>query len=184
MSPITSSTPRHNTFFSNIVSDLTVVANTCIRWEIQRVMTGMFNGTERPLVVADFLIEAQVLLMTAEECLNHLGLIRDDDDAIRCMLSTLFKLEQRAHALDINPVSSFCRTLRRLFRHAQASGVLSNDTVETLKQCLTLLAWQLELIDLDTGQLALDETEESLLVATLTQQIDPPCQLSHSTPEQ
>lgn len=144
----------------------------------------MFNGTERPLVVADFLIEAQALLMTAEECLNHLGLIRDDDDAIHCMLSTLLKLEQRAYALDINPVSSFCHTLRRLFKHARDSGVLSNETVETLRQCLTLLAWQLELIDLDTGQLGLDETEESQLIATLSLQVDSPPPIKPPNPEQ
>jgi hypothetical protein len=31
---------------------------------------------------------------------------------------------------------------------------------------LTLLAWQLELIDIKTGQLALDETEQTTLIAT------------------
>ncbi|KVV06008.1 MULTISPECIES: hypothetical protein [unclassified Pseudomonas] len=134
----------------------------------------MFNGKTRPLALADFLIEAQVLLTTAEECLSHLKLIHDDEDAINCMLGTLSKLERRAKALAITPVAGFCRALRALLKQANSLGTLRDKTVATLRDCFSLLAWQVELIDLKTGQLVLDDTEQVMLIATFAAQIGAP----------
>lgn len=48
---------------------------------------------------------------------------------------------------------------------------LHDQALEALHACLTLLAWQLELIDTRTGELALDDTEQTTLIATVTLQI-------------
>ena len=153
--------------------------------DLERVRLRMFNGKERPLALADFLVEAQVLLTTAEECLSHLGLIRDDEDAINCMLFTLLKLEQRAHALRVAQVADFCGTLSQMLNRAKACEGLNHQTVETLKDCFILLAWQLELIDLNTGSLALDDTEQKRLIATLSNHIESaPATASTENPKQ
>lgn len=131
----------------------------------------MFNGKQQPLALSGFLIEAQVLLTTAEECLNHLRLIHDDEDALNCMLATLLKLNVRAAALGVSPVASFCQTLRSLLKETRNAGPLSSSTVETLNDCFALLGWQLELIDVETGQLELDEAEQHELIETFKAQI-------------
>ena len=132
----------------------------------------MFNGNDRPLALADFLIEAQVLLTTAEECLTHLRLIHNDEDAIDCMVTTLSKLEKRAKALTITPIAGFCRTLRTLLRQARNLGTLHDQAVEILKDCFSLLAWQVELIDPTTGQLSLDDSEQEMLITSFTKQVE------------
>ena len=48
---------------------------------------------------------------------------------------------------------------------------LHDQALQALEECLKLLAWQLELIDVKTGQLALDEAEQATLIATVTLQI-------------
>ncbi len=164
---------------SGCTLNTSIIALTLLMWggahsigDPERVRLRMFNGKERPLALADFLVEAQVLLTTAEECLSHLGLIRDDEDAINCMLFTLLKLEQRAHALKVTPIAEFCGTLSQLLNQAKAYGGLNHKTVETFQDCFILLAWQLELVDLNTGSLALDDTEQKRLVATLAEHIE------------
>lgn len=132
----------------------------------------MFNGNDRPLALADFLIEAQVLLTTAEECLTHLRLIHHDEDAIDCIVKTLSKLERRAKALTIAPIAGFCQTLRNLLRQARNLGALHEPAVEILKDCFSLLAWHVELIDPHTGQLTLDDSEQKLLITSFTEQIE------------
>jgi hypothetical protein len=48
---------------------------------------------------------------------------------------------------------------------------LHDQALDALNNCLTLLAWQLELIDTRTGELSLDESEQTSLIATVTLQI-------------
>lgn len=48
---------------------------------------------------------------------------------------------------------------------------LHDQALEALHACLTLLAWQLELIDTRTGELGMDESEQAKLIATVTLQI-------------
>jgi len=48
---------------------------------------------------------------------------------------------------------------------------LHDEALDALHNCLTLLAWQLELIDTKTGKLGLDETEQTVLIATVVQHI-------------
>ena len=48
---------------------------------------------------------------------------------------------------------------------------LHDQALDALHDCLTLLAWQLELIDIRTGELGLDDSEQTSLIATVTSQI-------------
>ncbi|MCY1460419.1 hypothetical protein D9M71_779770 [compost metagenome] len=48
---------------------------------------------------------------------------------------------------------------------------LHDEALEALKDCLTLIAWQLELIDQKTGQLSLDETEQATLIEAFALQV-------------
>lgn len=125
------------------------------------------DGKEWYQRLPEFLLEAETLLATSEECLSHLQLISNDKDAIDCMLSTLLKLASKADALAIQAVSEFSRHIHGVLSQAQSHLDLHDQALNALKDCFTLMAWQLELIDLNTGKLSLDGSEQLALVNAL-----------------
>ncbi|MNL76207.1 hypothetical protein D3C87_2021320 [compost metagenome] len=48
---------------------------------------------------------------------------------------------------------------------------LHDEALGALKDCLTLIAWQLELIDQTTGQLSLDDSEQVTLIEAFAFQV-------------
>ncbi|RON01005.1 hypothetical protein BK659_26395 [Pseudomonas brassicacearum] len=119
----------------------------------------------------EFLIEAETLLAKSEECLSHLQLINNDQDAIDCMLNTLFTLANRADALALQAVSEFSMCIHSLLSHAHTQIDLNDQALCALKECFTLMAWQLELVDLTTGQLSLDDAEQLSLIEAFAMEI-------------
>ncbi|WP_426135744.1 hypothetical protein [Pseudomonas sp. PWP3-1b2] len=131
----------------------------------------MNSANEWQTALPEFLIEAQMLLAKSEECLNHLHLIRNDIDAIDCMKTSLAVLAEKAEGLALQAISEFSRHIQYLIANAISPLQLHDQALDALHNCLTLLAWQLELIDIRTGQLTLDESEQTTLIATVTLQI-------------
>ncbi|ROM79488.1 hypothetical protein BK654_09010 [Pseudomonas brassicacearum] len=125
----------------------------------------------------EFLTEAETLLAKSEECLSHLQLINNDKDAIDCMLSTLLKLANKADALALEAVSEFSLHIHGLLSHAQNHMELHEQALGALKDCFTLMAWQLELVDHTTGQLGLDSSEQTSLIEAFAVQVgQDPCE--------
>jgi hypothetical protein len=87
------------------------------------------------------------------------------------MLSTLLKLASKADALALAAVSEFSLHIHGLLNHAQSHMELHDEALNALKDCLTLIAWQLELIDQNTGQLSLDESEQTTLIEAFAFQV-------------
>ncbi|QTV15820.1 hypothetical protein J9321_22060 [Pseudomonas fluorescens] len=131
----------------------------------------MNDGNEWQLALPEFLHEAEKLLAKSEECLSHLHMIRNDSDAIDCMKISLIKLAEKADALALQAISEFSRHIQYLIANAENPLHLHDQALDALHDCLTLLAWQLELIDAKTGQLTQDETEQTTLIATVILQI-------------
>ena len=119
----------------------------------------------------EFLVEAEMLLAKSEECLSHLQLISNDKDAIDCMMSTLLKLASKADALALVAVSEFSLHIHGLLNHAQNRVDLHDQALIALKDCFTLMAWQLELIDQSTGLLGLDDSEQTSLIEAFAFQV-------------
>ena len=92
-------------------------------------------------------------------------------DAIDCMLSSLLKLASRADALALEAVSEFSLHIHGLLNHAQNHMDLHEQALDALKDCFTLMAWQLELIDQTTGQLSLDDSEQTSLIEAFAFQV-------------
>ena len=131
----------------------------------------MNSANEWQSALPEFLLEAEMLLAKSQECLNHLHLIRNDSDAIDCMKISLAKLAEKAEGLALQAISEFSRHIQCLIANAVSPMQLHDQALNALHDCLTLLAWQLELIDTRTGELGLDETEQTTLIATVTLQI-------------
>ncbi|OIN52493.1 hypothetical protein BLL37_04085 [Pseudomonas azotoformans] len=131
----------------------------------------MNSANEWQTTLPDFLLEAETLLAKSEECLSHLHLIRDDSDAIDCMKASLAKLAEKADSLALQVISEFSRHIQYLIANAASPMQLHDQALDALHACLTLLAWQLELIDVRTGELSMDESEQATLIATVTLQI-------------
>lgn len=131
----------------------------------------MPNRKEWTQRLPEFLVEAETLLAKSEECLSHLQLISNDKDAIDCMMSTLLKLASRADALALVAVSEFSLHIHGLLNNAQSHVDLHDQALSALKDCFTLMAWQLELIDQNTGQLSLDDSEQTSLIEAFAFQV-------------
>ncbi|WP_300632469.1 hypothetical protein [Pseudomonas sp.] len=131
----------------------------------------MNSAKEWQTALPEFLMEAEMLLIKSQECLSHLHLIRNDSDAIDCMKISLSKLAEKADNLALQAISDFSRRLQELIANAQSPMQLHDQALDALHDCLTLLAWQVELIDTRTGELTLDESEQTSLIATVTLQI-------------
>ena len=131
----------------------------------------MNNANEWQTALPEFLLEAEMLLAKSQECLNHLHLIRNDSDAIDCMKASLAKLAEKADGLALQAISEFSRHIQYLIANAVSPVQLHDQALDALHDCLTLLAWQLELIDMRTGELSLDDSEQTSLIATVTSQI-------------
>jgi hypothetical protein len=127
----------------------------------------MLNGTDWQTTHPQFMPDAQLLLSTCQECLAHLELISDDGDAVDCLLATLTRLSEQAGLAQVDCITGLCHDMRQTLRMAWASQCLSVESLPVLGKCLTLLAWQLELIDLRTGQLPLDDSEQKDLLEEL-----------------
>lgn len=139
----------------------------------------MNSANEWQTALPEFLREAEMLLIKSQECLSHLHLIRDDSDAIDCMKTSLAKLAEKADNLALQAISDFSRRLLALIANALTPLQLHDQALDALHDCLTLLAWQLELIDTRTGELPLDESEQTALIALATLQI-PQKEFSHA----
>ncbi|NJJ59898.1 hypothetical protein HCF10_24825 [Pseudomonas grimontii] len=131
----------------------------------------MNDGNEWQIALPEFLSEAEKLLTKSEECLSHLHLIRNDSDAIDCMKISLIKLAEKADCLALQAISEFSRHIQDVIANAENPLQLHDQALEALHDCLTLLAWQLELIDAKTGQLTMDKEEQTKLIDTVTLQI-------------
>lgn len=115
----------------------------------------------------DFLLDAQVLLTKAQECLHHLELIDNDPDACHCLNDSLGALSHRAEALGLLEVAQYAAGLQQLLAPSCAHLHLQSASLPAVDACLTLLAWQLELVDPRTGRLNLDTSEQQALLDEL-----------------
>ncbi len=114
-----------------------------------------------------FLLDAQVLLTQAQECLQHLELIDNDPDACHCLENALDNLARQAAHLGLREVAHYTTALQQLLAPACQVGCLQREALPAVGACLTLLAWQLELVDPCTGRLNLDIGEQLVLLGEL-----------------
>ncbi|MCA5968905.1 MULTISPECIES: hypothetical protein [Pseudomonas] len=115
----------------------------------------------------EFLNLSQALLHKSEECLSHLELIPNDEDATGCLLTTLRKLAQEAEAVPVPCIADFSRQLCQLLKTGSQASELSQEAVLAVKNCLTLMYWQVELLDPHTGELTMDDHEQLELLEKL-----------------
>ncbi|BAQ75986.1 uncharacterized protein POS17_4292 [Pseudomonas sp. Os17] len=123
----------------------------------------------------EFLLEAQALLAKSEDCLSHLHLIRNDEEAINCLLASLQSLAQIAARHAISPLAEFALHIHGVLKRTVHPVDLNDPILDALRSCLTLMAWQLELVDPHNGQLNLDDSEQLMLIGELTQQVTQNC---------
>lgn len=129
----------------------------------------MLNTNDWQGASGQFLVDSQALLYKLEECISHLELIGDDEDAVRCLIATLGNLGAQAREARVGSIEAFCGRLSTLLSAVGSGQPLHSEARNVLKNCLTLIAWQLELIDLRTGELPLDSDEQQDLLDRLAQ---------------
>lgn len=115
----------------------------------------------------EFVDQSQALLQRAQECMAHLQMIANDEDAIECLQASLLSLADRAADASQDHIARFSKQLQQRLRLQLTGNGLNARAIDALRQCLDLLAWQLELIDPYTGELALDDEEQHMLLNRL-----------------
>ncbi|WP_459206146.1 histidine kinase [Pseudomonas sp. MLB6B] len=131
-----------------------------------------------------FVHDAEQLLVMADDCLAHLRLIANDADACRCLLHALGTLGKRAAAAGAEEVGAYAERLHQLLSAACRQHQLAVPVVRCAQACLTLLAWQLELLDPITRRVDLDEREQHGLLdelANALQATEPPSRATLQT---
>ncbi|MFV3290109.1 histidine kinase [Pseudomonas sp. NY11955] len=123
-----------------------------------------------------FLLDAQVLLTQAQECLQHLELFDNDLDACRCLDNALDSLARQAAQLGLREVAHYTAALQQLLAPACHEGCLQRTALPAIGACLTLLDWQLELVDTRTGRLNLDIGEQLVLLGELAKAVQQPAE--------
>lgn len=126
----------------------------------------MLNSNEWQQQHDKVLDECLVLLDRSEDCLAHLEMIADDKDALKGLQTTLRSLTEKALGAALHHTAAFASQLQRQLEDL-GDGHLQHETLGILKECLGLLAWQLELIDRRTGELAMDDSEQHQLLERL-----------------
>ncbi|BAP46191.1 hypothetical protein NJC40_17315 [Pseudomonas sp. 21LCFQ02] len=109
------------------------------------------------------------LLDRSEDCLAHLEMIANDKDAIKGLQSTLRSLTEKAVGAALHSTASFAGQLQQQLE-GLGDDMLQHEALRTLRDCLGLLAWQLELIDPQTGELGMDDSEQHELLNRLADQ--------------
>lgn len=124
----------------------------------------MLNSNDWQGTCGQFIVDSQALLYKLEECISHLELIGDDEDAVTCLIATFGKLDTQAREAGVGSIETFCGRLASVLSAHGTGQPLANEALTILKNCLTLVAWQLELIDPRTGELPLDSDEQQELL--------------------
>ncbi|MDF2642478.1 MAG: hypothetical protein K0R45_1750 [Pseudomonas sp.] len=127
----------------------------------------MLNSNDWHETHGQFLIDSQALLFKSEECLSHLELFGEDEDAATCLPATLNRLSELAANASVDSIADFSRQLAVVLERHGAGTPLPRDALLVIKSCLTLMSWQLELIDPRTGELPMDGDEQRELLDRL-----------------
>ncbi|MDR0281484.1 MAG: hypothetical protein LBJ37_26790 [Paucimonas sp.] len=127
----------------------------------------MLNDSPDVSALRVFLGDAQSLLNRAQECLQHFQLIGEDADASDCLIHTLASLSDKARGLGLTQIADFCSQLCALLAPVERRNHLHGAALAIIEACLSLLAWQVELIDPYDGTLNLDAEEQRELLQGL-----------------
>ena len=95
------------------------------------------DGHECAPPLPEFLLEAQALLAKSEDCLSHLHLIRNDEEAINCLLASLLCLAQTAARHSISPLAEFALHIHGVLKRTAHPVDLNDPILDALKSCLT-----------------------------------------------
>jgi chemotaxis protein histidine kinase CheA len=124
----------------------------------------MPNGNEWHQRHNGFLSDAHALLARSQECLAHLKLIGEDQDAIDGLSNVLQHIAASAGQAGVSPIADFAGHLRHVLYFANTTDRIAPDTLAALERCFSLLAWQIELIDPATGHTFMDDAEQHALL--------------------
>lgn len=134
----------------------------------------MPTGNEWHHLHGIFQENAPALLARADECVAHLELIDNDSDAVEALLNTLYAIATLANNAQLPAIGAFSLRVNETLRPVCTNGRLTPAALASLRKCLALLAWQVELVDPVTGLLPLDDTEQRELLARLASDLDEP----------
>lgn len=125
----------------------------------------------RHLSAIQSLTASQARMIDIQECLNHLELIPCDPDAAKSLIGHIRWLALSADTALLASTNIFCLELHKLISAPRIEKKLKGATLQTLKKCCNLLAWQLEFTNPRTGILQMDRLEEMALLNNLKQSL-------------
>lgn len=121
----------------------------------------------RYLSAIQSLTASQARMIDIQECLSHLELIPCDADATRSLIGHIRWLALSADTALLASTNIFCLEVHKLISIPKVEEKLTGPSLQVLKNCCNLLAWQLEFTNPRTGILQMDRLEEMALLHSL-----------------
>ncbi|MFF7709297.1 hypothetical protein [Pseudomonas sp. NPDC007930] len=106
-------------------------------------------------------------LTQLHDCLDHLALLNGDDEAASALRYALVRLHATAQASGLAGVAQFAAAVALALAASPSPWHQDGNSRGVLRQCLDLMAWQVELADPTTGELNLDQQEQQQLLTEL-----------------
>ena len=130
----------------------------------------MLNGDQWSQLLQGFIEEASDLIKQAEEYLLQLDQTPDDEDAINGLFRAMHTLKGSAGLFSLTPLVSFTHHLESLLMAVRdGQRTLTPPLVSLMLRCLDEVASMVSLIDVDSGELPVDETHQNELLAALAE---------------
>ncbi len=128
----------------------------------------MLNGEQWSQLLRGFIDEAGDLIKQAEEYLLQLDQTPEDEDAVNGLFRAMHTLKGSAGLFSLTPLVSFTHHLESLLMSVRDSQrKLEPALVSLMLRCLDEIATMVALIDVDSGELPVDETHQNELLAAL-----------------
>ncbi len=143
----------------------------------------MLNGDQWTQLLQGFIEEARDLSQQAEQQLLVLDQTPDDQDAINALFRVMHTLKGSAGLFSLAPLVNFTHHLENLLMAVRdGEGELSSPLISLMLRCLDEIGSMIELIDVASGELQVDETHQQELLAALAEYVAPPA--SHEQPRE
>ncbi|MES2818492.1 MAG: chemotaxis protein CheA [Pseudomonadota bacterium] len=132
----------------------------------------MLNAEQWTQLLQSFLEEARDLAKQAEAHLLQLDEVPDDEEAINGLFRAMHTLKGSAGLFSLTPLVSFTHHLESLLMAVRdGERRLSPGLISLMLRCLDEIASMVELIDVASGELAVDDAHQAQLLAELEHEL-------------
>lgn len=130
----------------------------------------MLDGDQWAQLLQGFIEEARDLTQQAEQHLLALDETPDDEDAVNALFRAMHTIKGSAGLFSLIPLVNFTHHLENLLMAVRdGERELSSPLISLMLRCIDEIGSMIELIDVSTGELSVDEAHQQELLGALAE---------------